>query len=469
MEEASLTLGCEARQKSVLGLISRIHVNSKVEERVKNIYKDQMDLGMEHGLKKSSLLMETTYVTRLLDGSDNGSFLALDLGGTNFRVLFLELASGKVTKEEMKHYQVDEATRLGEGSILFTFLASCIHSFLSEFGILDRSFSLGFCFSFPMEQEGLALGRLVSWTKSFNCPGVEGEEVVGLLQNAIDARGDMKVKVIAILNDTTGTLVAGSYLDPNCTVGVIMGSGNNGCYLESIDNVIRWKGKKGDAKQVIIDSEFGAFGDPGLGGVLEFLRTEYDNAVDAGSLLPNKYTYEKYCGGNFMGELARIVMCKIYDSGLFNFSDKNKILNKEQSFPTKFITQIDLEDWTSPCEFKKTNTWKLVTKWLSNDKEDDFGVTEDDLLIIKAICSLITGRSALLLAICVAEIVSRIDKVEQTVAIDGSVFKHHLKMRDLLASHVKRMVPGKNIKLMLAEDGSGKGAAFLAAIASKTL
>jgi len=367
----------------------------------------------------------------------------------------------------MKHYQVDEATRLGEGSILFTFLASCIHSFLSEFGILDRSFSLGFCFSFPMEQEGLALGRLVSWTKSFNCPGVEGEEVVGLLQNAIDARGDMKVKVIAILNDTTGTLVAGSYLDPNCTVGVIMGSGNNGCYLESINNVLRWKGERGEAKQVIIDSEFGAFGDPGVGGVLEFLRTEYDNAVDAGSLLPNKYTYEKYCGGNFMGEIARIVMCKIYDSGLFDFSDKNKILQKEQSFPTKFITQIDLDDWTSPCEFKKTTSWKVVTQWLGNE-EDDFGVTEDDLLIIKAICSQISGRSALLLAICTAEIVSRIDKVDQTVAIDGSVFKHHLKMRSLLESHVKRMVPGKNIKLMLAEDGSGKGAAFLAAIASRT-
>lgn len=101
-------------------------------------------------------------------------------------------------------------------------------------------------------------------------------------------------------------------------------------------------------------------------------------------------------------------------------------------------------------------------------EESDLGVTEDDLLIIKAICSLISGRSALLLAICVAEIVSRIDKVEQTVAVDGSVFKHHLKMRDQLATHVERMVKDKNVKLMLAEDGSGKGAAFLAAIASRT-
>ena len=76
-----------------------------------------------------------------------------------------------------------------------------------------------------MEKKSLIRTRRI--VSLYNCPGVEGEGVVGLLQNAIDARGDMKVKVIAILNDTTCTLVAGSYLDPNCTVGVIMGSGNN--------------------------------------------------------------------------------------------------------------------------------------------------------------------------------------------------------------------------------------------------
>ena len=30
----------------------------------------------------------------------------------------------------------------------------------------------------------------------------------------------LQVKVVAILNDTTGTLVSGSYADPDCTVGL---------------------------------------------------------------------------------------------------------------------------------------------------------------------------------------------------------------------------------------------------------
>ena len=54
-----------------------------------------------------------------------------------------------------------------------------------------------------------------------------------------------------------------------------------------------------------MDCEFGAFGDPGKGGVLDFLRSEFDNQVDASSLLPGGYTFEKFCGGHFMGEIAR--------------------------------------------------------------------------------------------------------------------------------------------------------------------
>lgn len=51
---------------------------------------------------------------------------------------------------------------------------------------------LGFTFSFPCKQEGLTKARLVSWTKGFNCSGVEGEDVVQLLRNAIKKRQVIK-------------------------------------------------------------------------------------------------------------------------------------------------------------------------------------------------------------------------------------------------------------------------------------
>ena len=43
-------------------------------------------------------------------------------------------------------------------------------------------------------------------------------------------------------------------------IGMIIGTGTNACYLEDIDRVDTWDGDKGDPKHVIINTEWGAFG-----------------------------------------------------------------------------------------------------------------------------------------------------------------------------------------------------------------
>lgn len=46
-----------------------------------------------------------------------------------------------------------------------------------------------------------------------------------MLNDAIKKRGDLHVEVTAVLNDTTGTLINGAYLDPKCGIGLILGTG----------------------------------------------------------------------------------------------------------------------------------------------------------------------------------------------------------------------------------------------------
>ncbi len=53
---------------------------------------------------------------------------------------------------------------------------------------LSKTYPLGFTFSFPCHQSGLENAYLLRWTKGFNCANVVGENVVNLLQNAIDIR-----------------------------------------------------------------------------------------------------------------------------------------------------------------------------------------------------------------------------------------------------------------------------------------
>lgn len=91
--------------------------------------------------------------------------------------------------------------------------------------------------------------------------------------------------------------------------------------------------------------------------------------------------------------------------------------------------------------------------------------TEDDIKIIQHIAGLISIRAARLVAICASVVISRMDEDNVTIATDGSVYKHHPRLKMWIESFLKEMLPNRKFHVMLAEDGSGKGAALAAAIA----
>lgn len=75
--------------------------------------------------------------------AEGGQFLALDLGGTNFRVLHLVLGKGRIVKEQSKHYHIEDELRVGCGLKLFDFIAECISSFVHEHQLADLTLPLG--------------------------------------------------------------------------------------------------------------------------------------------------------------------------------------------------------------------------------------------------------------------------------------------------------------------------------------
>jgi hexokinase len=76
---------------------------------------------------------------------------------------------------------------------------------------------------------------------------------------------------------------------------------------------------RGHHREVIMDPELGAFGD---NGCIDFLKSQFDFDLDAQSLFPGVFTYEKYFAGKYLGEIARLVMIKLTDSSLL-FEGKN--------------------------------------------------------------------------------------------------------------------------------------------------
>jgi Hexokinase len=57
--------------------------------------------------------------------------------------------------------------------------------------------------------------------------------------------------------------VEGARLDNKTRIGMILGTGSNAAFLERADRVQHWEGERHGEKNVIIDIEWGAFGDKG--------------------------------------------------------------------------------------------------------------------------------------------------------------------------------------------------------------
>lgn len=148
---------------------------------------------IQKGLKRAThktaeIKCFVTYVQDLPNGEEQGRYLALVLGGTNFRVLQIHLNGQSDYKIKSKIYAISESVMLGSGVDLFDHIAGCLAKFIVELDTQNELLPLGFTLSFPCDQVGLAECRLIKWTKSFNCADVVNRNVVELLENAIERR-----------------------------------------------------------------------------------------------------------------------------------------------------------------------------------------------------------------------------------------------------------------------------------------
>ena len=454
MEVDKLALENVEKSNKISQILNQLILDEKTGRRIIDVFESELEAGMKDGLAGSSLQMENTYVPELMTGEEKGRFLALDLGGTNFRVILLVIESGKIVREEVAYYSVPEEKRLGHGTDLFDFLADCIYDFVRKNDLADEKLPLGFTFSFPMTQNALDSGILVTWTKSFNCSGVVGTDAVKHLNEAIKRNGNLTVEVVAILNDTTGTLVKGSYDNPDTCIGLILGTGCNGAYLEKADKVIRWGGHKYHTEDVIIDPEFGAFGDNGCS---DFIKSEFDVALDKASLLPGSFTYEKYFAGKYIGKLVRLILVKLHAENLVFSGQTAPKLNQEDSFTSSHLSRVE-----------EGEAEKVIKEAFDIPTES---IAEDDVDVLKHVCSVLSHRCALLVAIPLSVFLRRMNRGSEekpaAIAVTGSLYKCHPKLKGLLEKYVEKYSAGVKSYTFLSDDGSGKGAGLVAAIAQR--
>ncbi|XP_010604254.1 hexokinase HKDC1 isoform X3 [Fukomys damarensis] len=417
---------------------------------------------MEKGLGKdtnptASVKMLPTFVRAIPDGSEKGEFLSLDLGGSKFRVLKVQVSEeGKRNVQmESQFYATPNEIIRGNGTELFEYVADCLVDFMRTKGLQHKKLPLGFTFSFPCRQTKLEEGVLLSWTKKFKARGVQDTDVVSRLTKAMRKhKQDLDVDILALVNDTVGTMMTCAYDDPYCEVGVIIGTGTNACYMEDMSNIELVEGDEG---RMGINTEWGAFGDD---GALEDIRTEFDRELDLGSLNPGKQLFEKMISGLYLGELVRLILLKMAKDGLLFGGAKSSALLTKGKIETQHVAAME--------KYKEglANTREILV---------DLGLepSEADCVAVQHVCTVVSFRSANLCAAALAAILTRLRenkklaRLRTTVGMDGTLYKIHPQYPKRLHKVVRKLVPNCDVRFLLSESGSAKGAAMVTAVACR--
>ncbi|XP_058492917.1 hexokinase-2 [Solea solea] len=437
--------------------LHNLQLSDKTLVDLSKTFRREMDKGLCRDTNPTAAVkMLPTFVCSTPDGTEEGEFLSLDLGGANFRVLLVKVKANGKQKVEMENqiYDIPEHIMRSSGSELFDHVADCLSNFMEKRGIKEKKLPLGFTFSFPCVQTKLDESVLISWTKGFRSSGVEGKDVVSLLRKSIKKRGDFDIDIVTVVNDTVGTMMTCGYDDQFCEIGLILGTGTNACYMEQMRNL---QVLDGDEGRMCVNMEWGAFGDD---GALEDLRSDFDREIDAGSLNPGKQLFEKMIGGMYLGELVRLILVKMAQEQLLFQGKTTAELLTTESFNIRYIYDIENE--------KDEEGLASAEKVLRNLGLDP---SVEDCITVRRVCQLVSTRAAHLCAATLAAVLRQIrdnkavEKLRTTIGVDGSVYKNHPKFSRKLHKMVSRLVPDCDVRFLLSQDGSGKGAAMVTAVA----
>lgn len=422
------------------------------------------------GLSKEggSIPMNPTWVMGFPTGHETGTFLALDMGGTNLRVCEINLPEEKGEFDIIQSkYRMPEELKTGNADELWAYIADCLQQFIEYHheGEKIESIPLGFTFSYPATQEFIDHGVLQRWTKGFDIDGVEGKDVVPPFEAALKERG-VPIKLTALINDTTGTLIASSYTDSEMKIGCIFGTGCNAAYMEHAGQVPKLEHMKLDPDQEIaINCEWGAFDNEHK--ILP--RTPYDIIIDKDSPRPGQQAFEKMIAGLYLGELFRLVLVDLHEKGKIFEGQDVSTLRKPYSLDASFLSDIENDPFENLSETH--DQFKNMM---------NISPSKPELELIRRLSELIGTRSARLSACGVAAICKKKGYKTAHVGADGSVFNKYPHFKQRGAAALKEILDwetgrdgkplGKGndpVEILPAEDGSGVGAALIAALTLK--
>ncbi len=395
-------------------------------------FKHQMDLGLAAD-RSGSLAMIRTFIPRTARFHP-GTYVGLDMSGTNFRVVVLSVDPDQslAGSPRIRVFPIPSRLKRGEAGReahsrdLFRFLAGGIAKTLAEEGIDPSGLRVGFTFAFPTRMESADRGVLLKWTKEWDLPDLVGRDPVPELARACREAGLQGVKVNVLLNDTVGTLILGYFRDRRTLAGGILGTGTN---------LAAWLGS------TAINFECGNFD---FGPLRDRILTPVDRDLDSRSRNPGQQRFEKMVAGRYLGGLLRRLLAGIHPQGRFG---------ERGAAGAEDLSHLAAD----------SGSLYGTRRFLERSGVGDSGLRQRRQAV--ALARMILRRSAQLSALAMIAAAEWVDpglEDSHVMTVDGSLFEHapgypeamRRMFGNVLGSRAER------IECRLVKDGSGIGAAL---------
>ncbi|OJD14333.1 hypothetical protein AJ78_05298 [Emergomyces pasteurianus Ep9510] len=394
-----------------------------------------------------------TPVTRLPTGQETGRYLAIDVGGTNLRVAFIELlgeskeengtsTNSPTSRDTMRRAQrkrvnrtleriwpIGEHLKRDQAEDLFLWIGDCMAEVVAESLApnfangtpIPEELEMGITFSFPMMQESLSEARLMPMGKGFAIPS--NLDLGGIVLAGYDRHTRRpleeeeqsakrrkrfalpKLKIAAITNDTVATLASLAYLVkslPNSRVamGIIVGTGCNATIPMSLKDLHESKAKHvssrhPDAVETIINTEWTINGAAPPLHELN-ITTKWDTILDEACARPGFQPFEYMTGGRYIGELVRIIFYN-YLTNVVGLSKRELPANliQEYALTTTYLSSSVAQIQSDP------ELVRYLTDTLPPPESSDWSWDTNSARAFRKVAQAVQTRSAGLIAAAV--------------------------------------------------------------------
>ncbi|KAJ4377660.1 N-acetylglucosamine kinase 1 [Neocucurbitaria cava] len=349
-------------------------------------------------LQASDICMLPSYNDKLPTGLERGTYLALDLGGSTFRIALVELNGRQPGAKNMhivtmKSYKIDEKVRQRRGTQFFDWMAEKIQQALADPQLQKsagtKTFPMGLAWSFPVEQTSTRSANLLDMGKGFRATeGLLGQDLSELIMAPCRKR-NLPVHMDSIVNDSSATLLSRAYEDPSTRFAVILGTGFNISVHLPVSSLAATKYKGypqkwlDEATHVLVNTECSMFGKN------VFPTTRWDDQLNDAHMRPDFQPFEHMISGRYMGEIVRLMIVEaVRTAGLFSGEMPNQ-LNEPYTLDTGTIAAMEMDN-----SKHLTNATALFQSKHPLSKPP----TYNDIQFVRQISQLVSHRAAAFLA-----------------------------------------------------------------------